>query len=89
VALERLRGRMPLLAFLLLAILCLALLGLACACFSDQLALAFERVLHAPVALVEVWPSLALVALGVAPLVVLVVPATGRASPALLHRYLF
>lgn len=88
-ALERLRGRMPLLAFLLLAILCLALLGLACACFSDELALAFERALQAPVALLEVWPKLALVVLGVAPVVVLVVPASGRASPALLQRFLF
>lgn len=80
---------MPLLAFLLLAILCLVLLGLACACFSDQLALAFERALLVLVALVEVWPPLTLVALGVAPLVVLAVPASGRASPALLQRFLF
>ena len=75
--------------FLLLAVLCFALLGLACACFSDQLALAFERALQAPAALAEVWPRLALVALGVLPLVVLVVPASGRASPALLQRFLF
>ena len=80
---------MPLFAFLLLAILCIALLGLACACFSDQLALAFERALQAQVALVEVWPKLALVALGVVPLVVLAVRATDRASPALLQRFLF
>ena len=80
---------MPLLAFLLLVILCVALLGLACACFSDDLALAFERALQAPAALLEVWPRLALAALGVVGLVVLTVPATDRASPALLQRFLF
>lgn len=44
VALERLRGPMPLLAFVLLAVLCLALIGFACACFDDQFAQALDRV---------------------------------------------
>lgn len=88
-ALERLRGRLPLVAFLLLAVVCLALLGIACACFGDQLALAFERLLQAPVALIEVWPRIALLALGLVSLFVLAVPASGRASPAVLQRFLF
>lgn len=80
---------MPLLAFLLLAILCLALLGLACACLGGQLALAFERALQASAALSEAWPRLALALVGALSLVVAAVTARGRASPALLQRFLF
>jgi hypothetical protein len=35
-SLERLRGRMPLIALILLAPLCLLVLGFACACLSDH-----------------------------------------------------
>jgi hypothetical protein len=80
---------MPWLAFLVLAIICLGLLGLACACFSEQLALAFERALQAPVASVELWPHLVLLASAVPAFLALAVDARGRASPALLQRFLF
>jgi hypothetical protein len=80
---------MPLLAFVLLAILCLALVGLACACLDDQFAQAFDRALQTPTAVIEVWTAMAVIALAALSLIVLPVPATGRASPALLQRFLF
>jgi hypothetical protein len=89
---QALRGRMPLLAFLLLAVLCLALFGFACACLSDYPMQALERALGAiPAlpALVEVWSVLALLALGLAALIVTATRARARApSPAALQRFL-
>ena len=90
VALERLRGRMPLLVFILLAVLCLALIGFGCACVDDQLAQALDRVAQSvPAAVIELWPAFALGMLASVPLIVFSVPASGRASPALLQRFLF
>jgi hypothetical protein len=78
---------MPLLVFIVLAVLCLALLGFACACFDDQFAQAFERMVQTPVAVMDVWAlSLAAVLLSVA---AVSSPATRRPSPALLQRFLF
>lgn len=89
VALERLRGRMPLLAFVLLAVLCLALIGFGCACLDDQFAQALDRIAQSvPAAVIELWPALALGTLASLSLIVSV-PASGRASPALLQRFLF
>ncbi|MBM2822567.1 MAG: hypothetical protein HW413_1313 [Thermoleophilia bacterium] len=89
-ALERLRGRMPLLAFVLLAVLCLALIGFACACLDDQFAQTFDRIVQsAPAAVIELWPAFAVATLASLSLIVLVVPASGRASPVLLQRFLF
>lgn len=69
-ALHSLRGRMPLVAFLLLAVVCLALIGFACTCLGDQPMQALERVvsgLAALPALVEVWSvALAFVAVALA-----------------------
>ena len=83
---------MTLVAFILLAIVCLALLGFACACLSDQPMQALERALGAiPAlpALVEVWAVLALLALGSAALFVAATTARARAqSPANLQRFL-
>ena len=83
---------MPVIAFVLLAVICLALVGFACACLSDQPAQALERATSLGAALpplVEVW-ALLIVSLLMAPLVL----AAGehgrsRASPALLQRFLF
>jgi hypothetical protein len=90
-SLQALRGRMPLVVFVLLAIVCLALFGFACACLSDQPLQALERALGAiPAlpALVEVWSLLALLALAAA-LVARAPRARARApSPALLQRFL-
>jgi len=90
VALTRLRGRMPLVAFILLAVLCLALIGFGCACLDDQLAQAFDRIVQsAPAAVIELWPAFALATLASLSLIVLSVPASDRASPASLQRFLF
>ena len=88
-ALERLRGRMPLWAFVLLAVLCLALIGLACACLDDQFAQAFDRALQTPVAVMEAWPALAFVMLASLTSAFLAIRASERASPAMLQRFLF
>lgn len=83
---------MPLIAFVLLAVICLALLGFACACLSDQPAQAIERAMSLGAVfppLIEVW-ALLIASLLVAPFV-LVAGERGRsrASPALLQRFLF
>jgi hypothetical protein len=82
---------MPLVAFILLTIICLALLGFACACLSDNPPQALERALGAVPALpalTEVWSLIALVALASA-LLATAPRARARApSPALLQRFL-
>lgn len=82
---------MPLVAFILLAILCLVLLGFACACLGDQPLQALERALGAlPAlpALSEVWSLIALVALG-SPLLATAPRARARAPAlAMLQRFL-
>ncbi|MGH3102530.1 MAG: hypothetical protein ACRDN6_00310 [Gaiellaceae bacterium] len=90
-ALERLRGRMPHVAFILLALVCLALFGFACACLSDSPALALERALQGPTlpALVEIWPLVVLALGGLLAAAVAVPEARERASPARLQRFLF
>ena len=81
---------MPLLAFMLLALLCLALIGFACACLDDQFAQAFDRILQsAPAAVTELWRAFTVATLASLPLVFFLVPASGRASPVLLQRFLF
>ncbi|MGH3040460.1 MAG: hypothetical protein ACRDNG_01730 [Gaiellaceae bacterium] len=91
-SLQAFRGRMPLVAFILLAIVCLALFGFACACLSDQPMQALERALGAiPAlpALVEVWSVLAVLALASGALLVTAMTARARApSPAALQRFL-
>jgi hypothetical protein len=88
----RLRRRLPLIVFILLAVLCLLLIGFACACFSDHPGQAVERAVSAPAAtpaVIEIW-SLVVVSLLAAPLVLTRrVGGFGRASPAQLQRFLF
>jgi len=83
---------MPLVAFVLLALVCLALIGFACACLSDQPAQALERATSIGSALpplVEVW-ALLIASLATVPLVLLLGErARSRASPILLQRFLF
>lgn len=89
--LARLRGRMPLIVFILLAVVCLAVLGFACACLTDQPVQAIDRAVAAGAALpplIEMW-SLLVVALGGAGvLFVHARRAPSRASPVLLQRFL-
>jgi hypothetical protein len=92
VSLQDLRGRMPLIAFILLAIVCLALFGFACACLSDHATQALERALAAipaAPALTEVWPLMAMAALALAALYAAGTTPRARApSPARLQRFL-
>ena len=83
---------MPLVVFLLLFVLLLILVGFACACFSDGPMRAVERALTLfsnPAALVEVWSPLIAVLLAMPLMVLAHSRAVGRASPAVLQRFLF
>jgi hypothetical protein len=87
-----LRKRMPLIVFLLLALLVLMLVGLACACLTDNPMQAIERVLTALAQL----PTVAVAWTFVFASLVLALPrlqphaaGSGRASPAALQRFLF
>jgi hypothetical protein len=85
------RKRMPLLAFMLLAVICLILLGIACACATDHPAQNIDRALSAiPAAppLVEVW-SFAFGALIVLIMLDVRRRRTDTPSPAALQRFLF
>lgn len=85
---------MPLFVFILLAVLCLALFGFACACLSDNPAQALERAVSsvgAMPAVIELW-SYAAVAMVLGALsfwTVAIVGSRERASPAQLQRFLF
>lgn len=85
---------MPLVTFILLAAICLLLIGFACACLSDQPAKQADRALSIGAelpAVIEMWSPAALATLfGVLFLVVLTTAArpNGRASPAELQRFL-
>jgi hypothetical protein len=83
---------MPLVVFILLAVVCLALLGFACACLGDQPAQALDRATSlgsALPALVEVWSLVFVTLLGTSFLVAVRERASSRASPAVLQRFLF
>ncbi len=82
---------MPLIVIILLAIVCLALIGFACACFTDHPAQAVDRATSLGSALpllLEIWTSLIALALP-SLLVVRAVQPFGRASPQLTQRFLF
>lgn len=83
---------MPLVAFILLAVVCLALLGFACACLSDQPTQAVDRALSTGDALpplIEMWSVVGAALVGVGLLLVFDRRGRSRASPALLQRFLF
>jgi hypothetical protein len=91
-ALQALRRRVPLVAFILIALLCLVLLGVACACMSDHPVQALEKALAAVAAhpaLIEVWALLPLTLLGAwALLGPSPLPRAGGPSIASLQRFL-
>lgn len=81
--------RLPLIVFVLLAILVLMLLGFACACLTDDPMQAVERALAfvpAPMP-VHAWVTLFAVLAASLVLVAQTRAAGGRASPALLQRF--
>lgn len=87
---QRFRKRLPLIAFILLAVLCLLLLGFACACMTEQPMQAIERALGAvssSPAAIEVWPLIVLSLLAGAVLVGGRRPSP-RQSLVLLQRFL-
>jgi hypothetical protein len=91
VSLQRLRGRMPLIAFILLAIVCLALWGLACACLSGEPMQALDRALSTGQALpplIELWAVAFAALIGASFFLAVRTRAASRASPAILQRFL-
>jgi hypothetical protein len=91
-SLQAIRRRLPLWAFILLAVLCLVLLGIACACATDHQAQTVDRALStisATPAVIEIWTF------SFAALSMLVAVDVRRRrfeaarSPALLQRFLF
>ena len=87
---ERFRARMPLIVFILLALVCLLMLGFACACLSDQPTLALERALQSPAlpALITVWAAIVLGGFSRMLPRLAVVAHPGRGSPEQLQRFL-
>ena len=91
-SIQRLRERLPLIAFILLLVLLLMLLGIACACLTDHPMQAADRAISS-IAAVPAVIALWTYAFAALLAVVFVVPqrrrALGRASPADLQRFLF
>jgi hypothetical protein len=91
-SIARLRARLPLIVFVLLLLLLVMLVGFACACLTDHPMQAIDRALSALASLpavIEVWGLVAVTLLMATRVVRLQRPASGRASPALLQRFLF
>jgi len=83
---------MPLVAFVLLAVVCVALLGFACACLTEQLAQAIDRAISIQAMLpplIEIWTLFAAAGIAAGFRLVRTERPSGRASPALLQRFLF
>jgi hypothetical protein len=83
---------MPLIAFILLALVCLAILGFACACLSDQPLQALERALASGQALppvIKVWSAAFAALVGASFFLAICTRVPSRASPAVLQRFLF
>ena len=91
VSIERLRNRLPLVVFVFLVLLVLMVVGVACACLTDHPMQAIDRAVSsiaAVAAVIELW-SFFVAGLFVAAVAVRSVSAArGRASPALLQRFL-
>lgn len=87
-----LRNRMPLIAFLFLALILLMLVGLACACLTDNPMQAIERVVaalaHLPAVAVG-WTLVFATLLLATACLRLQSAGFGRASPAALQRFRF
>jgi hypothetical protein len=93
VDLDRLRARMPVFAFILLAVVCLVAFGFACACLSESPAQALERAVASASempAIIEVW-SYVIIAAALAAIAISspAIRPRERASPAQLQRFLF
>jgi hypothetical protein len=91
-SLQRLRGRLPLVVYLLLVVLLLMMVAVACACATDHPMQAAERAISsigAVPALIVLWTYTFAALLVAATFVPQRLRALGRASPAELQRFLF
>lgn len=89
-SLMRLRARMPLLVFILLAVLCAVLVGFACACLTENPMQAIDRALAGfAAAPAEVWSGVGLLSALLAFAFLSAPVVAARSSPALLQRFLF
>lgn len=82
---------MPLIAVVLLALICLLMLGFACACLGDRPALALERALQVPAlpAVTLLWAAIVLGAFTRTLPRLGAIAHPARGSPELLQRFLF
>ncbi len=91
-SLQAMRRRKPLWAFILLAVVCLVMLGIACACATDHPAQKIDRAVStisgAP-AIVEVWTFSFGALVMLAAFDVRRRRAAGDTAPAVLQRFLF
>jgi len=91
-SIARMRKRLPLIVFIFVLLIVVMLVGVACACLTDHPMQAIEKAVSAiPAAppMMEVWPALVLGLFAAAIIMRLPVAARGRASPAVLQRFLF
>jgi hypothetical protein len=91
-SIQRLRERMPLIAFILLFVMLVMLIAVACACATEHPMKAVDRMLSAASAIpavIEVWTYTFAALLFVPFLVPPKRRALGRASPQELQRFLF
>jgi hypothetical protein len=92
IALGGLRKRLPLVAFVLVLLVAVLVLGFACACITDHPTTAIERALTTAAnvpPLVMMWSLLVLLLAPAATMLVRTRPAVVRGSPAELQRFLF
>jgi len=86
------RKRLPLVAYVLLVVILVMLVGIACACATDHPMQAVEKAVSAipaAPAVMEAWPVMVLGCFAAALVLALPVAARERASPAFLQRFLF
>ena len=91
-SIQRLRGRLPLVVYLLLFILLLMMVAVACACATDHPMQSAERAISsigAVPAVIVLWTYMVAALLVVAAFVPQRRRGLGRASPAELQRFLF
>jgi len=91
-SIQRMRKRMPLVAFILLFVLLLMLVGFACACLADHPMQAADRAISsiaAAPAIIELWTYTLAALLVVAFAATQRRRAVGRPSPADLQRFLY
>ena len=86
------RKRLPLIVFIFLVLIVVMLVGVACACLTDHPMQGVEKAvgaISAAPAIMEVWPAMMVGLFAAALLLLLPLAARGRASPAVLQRFLF